>query len=365
MKDNTNRVGGSLLPQHYTNYAHYLNNFAGFMASNGVPLKAISIQNEPDWNADYDSCVWTPSQLLTFCRDAAGLITNAPVMMPESLRFDFAYSDPALNDPVAAANVDYMGGHLYGDPVIQRYNNAHSKGKRTWMTEFLINDQTIESAISTAKQVHDCLTVADMSAYIWWKAYGDANGVVNASGAPQRRGFVLAQWSWFVRPNDYRIGSTNTGPGFASAYRNTNSGQFAIVVVNTNATAIQNKFVLENFPLAAPVTPWLTSSNQSLAVQPVVLVTNASFAYTLPAMSVVTFVGGPAAAPAFSSISLGEGGLDLVIGGDAGLGYSLLTSSNLIDWDWLFTTNPPSMPFSFTDTNSTDPNRFYRLQLGP
>ena len=48
MKDNTNRIGGSLLPSQYTNYANYLNNFAGFMAANNAPLKVVSIQNEPD-----------------------------------------------------------------------------------------------------------------------------------------------------------------------------------------------------------------------------------------------------------------------------------------------------------------------------
>ena len=69
----------------------------------------------------------------------------------------------------------------------------------------------VDSAVATAKQMHDCLTVGNMSAYIMWKAYGDANGLVNASGVPQKRGFVFAQWSRFVRPNDYRVGVTNTG----------------------------------------------------------------------------------------------------------------------------------------------------------
>src|SRR5258708_4303564 len=113
MKDNTNRIGGSLLPAQYTNYANYLNNFAAYMASNNAPLKVVSIQNEPDFNATYDSCLWTPAQLQTFCHNVAGLITNALVMMPESESYNFAYSDPTLNDPVAVTNVDVIGGHLY------------------------------------------------------------------------------------------------------------------------------------------------------------------------------------------------------------------------------------------------------------
>ena len=51
-----------------------------------------------------------------------------------------------------------IGGHLYGATPLN-YPNAHNKGKPTWMTEYLINDQTISSAIDTARQIHDCLTV--------------------------------------------------------------------------------------------------------------------------------------------------------------------------------------------------------------
>ena len=366
MKNNTNTIGGSLLPAHYTNYANYLNYFAAFMASNSAPLKVISLQNEPDISATYDSCVWAPTQFLVFCHDAAALITNAPVMMPESFKYDFAMSDPTLNDPVAAANVDYVGGHLYGNPTIQEYANAHSKGKPTWMTEFLLNDQTIETAVETGQQIHDCLVTANMSAYIWWKAYGDANGVVNASGVPQKRGFVLSQWSRFVRPNAYRIGTTNTGLGYISAYRNTNSGRFAIVAVNDSGLPVAKTFTLQNFPGVTSVTPWMTSSNLSLAAQSVVGVTNASFAYTLSPVSVITFVGqaisnAPPAPPVFTSISFDGNAVTLTINGDVGRDYSLFSSTNLLNWQLLLTTNPPAVPFSVRDTNLTDVLRFYRL----
>jgi glucuronoarabinoxylan endo-1,4-beta-xylanase len=295
MKDNANVIGGSLLPSQYTNYAIYLNNFAGYMTSNGAPLRAISIQNEPDVTVTYESCDWTSNQLQTFCHNVAGLITNAPVLMPESFQYDQTMSDPTLNDPVAAANVTFIGEHLYGNgdagvPIVD-YPNAHNKGKRTWMTEFLVNDQTIGTAITTAKQIHDCLTIGNFSAYIWWKALGDANGLVNASGVPQIRGFVMAQWSRFVRPGYYRISVINTTNTSISAYKDTNSSNFAIVAINTNATTDVNQtFNLTNFT-ATSVTPWITSGTLSLAVQPAVTVSNASFTYTLPPLSVVTFAG--------------------------------------------------------------------------
>jgi glucuronoarabinoxylan endo-1,4-beta-xylanase len=295
MKSNANIVEGSLLPSQYANYANYLNGFAAYMATNGAPLAAISIQNEPDANVTYESCVWTPAQLQAFCHTNASAITNAPVMMPESESYNTSYSDPTLDDPVAAANVTFIGGHLYGNGnagvTVVDYPNAHNKGKPTWMTEFLVNDQTIGTAITTAQQIHNCLTVGNMSAYIWWKCLGDANGLVNASGVPQIRGFVMAQFSRFVRPNYYRIDVANGTNTLISAYKSTNSPNFAIVAINTNlAASVTQTIGLTNFN-AASVTPWITSGTMSLAVQTPVILTNSSFTYTLPPLSVVTFVG--------------------------------------------------------------------------
>jgi O-glycosyl hydrolase len=292
MKDNNVLTNGSLLPSQYATYASYLKKFADYMASNAAPLRAISVQNEPDWPATYESCVWSGTQFLNFFRTNAPGIGSTPVMMPESLGYNFSYSDPTLNDPVAVTNVDLIGGHLYGVTTIQDYPNAHNKGKPTWMTEFLLNDQTMGSAITTAKQIHDCLTVGNMSAYIWWKCLGDANGLVNASGVPQKRGFVMAQFSRFVRPGFNRIGVANTVNSTpVSAYKDTNTLRFAVVAINTNTnTSISQTIQLTNFA-AVSVTPWVTSESLSLASQPSIVVSNGAFTFTLPPLSVVTFVG--------------------------------------------------------------------------
>jgi glucuronoarabinoxylan endo-1,4-beta-xylanase len=294
MKTPQTNAGGILTPSQYTNYAYYLNGFAAFMASNGAPLRAISIQNEPDVRVNYDSCNWSAAQLQTFCRDAAGLITNAPVVMPESFQYDQSMSDPTLNDPLAATNVSIIGEHLYGNgdagvPVVS-YPNAHDKGKAMWMTEFLVNDQTLATALTTAEQIHQCLTIGNFSAYIWWKCYGDANGLVSASGVPQIRGFVMAQYSRFVHTNYYRIGANYATNAEVTAFKDPAGTGFAFVAINSNIFSVNETFTLTNFT-ATSVTPWVTSGSLSLAVQSAVTVSNSSFTYTLPAQSVVTFVG--------------------------------------------------------------------------
>jgi hypothetical protein len=75
----------------------------------------------------------------------------------------------------------------------------------------------------------------------------------------------------------------------------------------------------------------------------------------------ITSTINPARQPLLSS----AGVVTLTATGIVGPDYTLLISTNLVDWQSLITTNPAAMPVTFTDTNRNDLVRFYRLQLGP
>ena len=84
-------------------------------------------------------------------------------------------------------------------------------------------------------------------------------------------------------------------------------------------------------------------------------------------MSVVTFVGQISnRPPVINSISLVGGTVRLSVSGPTNYDYTLKTSTNLVNWQALLTTNLPVVPSTLVDTNSaTRAARFYRLQLGP
>jgi len=56
----------------------------------------------------------------------------------------------------------------------------------------------------------------------------------------------------------------------------------------------------------------------------------------------------------------------MTVAGDGGPDYTVQTSTNLLNWANLLTTNGPPGFFMFgvTDTMST-PQKFYRVRLGP
>ena len=74
----------------------------------------------------------------------------------------------------------------------------------------------------------------------------------------------------------------------------------------------------------------------------------------------------PVSAPVVSSVTPNGGKLDLVVNGPSGPDYTLLTSTNLSNWQPVFTALSPTPPVILSDTNYPNgPARFYRIQLGP
>jgi len=293
MKSNnsTRGTGGATLKQERVgDYAKYLESYADHFANNGVPLYAISLQNEPDWTVDYDGCRWTGEQFRTFLRAfGASLSKKAKIMMPESLGFNHALSDPALNDPEACKYASIVGGHLYG-AKIQDYPLARQKGKELWMTELYETDQSLKGSLDFAKKIHDCLTVGNMSAYVyWWLNNTDENSLIDRQNRPYHRAFILGQFSKFIRYGYNRVDATSNPQGnvYTSAY--TGDGKVVIVAINQNTYPVNQTFNVQNTNLGN-VSRWVTSGSQRMAKNSDVPSNNGNFTTSLPAQSVTTFV---------------------------------------------------------------------------
>jgi hypothetical protein len=75
---------------------------------------------------------------------------------------------------------------------------------------------------------------------------------------------------------------------------------------------------------------------------------------------------GPISPPVLSSITATGGMVQLLANGPSGPDYTLLTSTNLADWQTVLTVLSPALPVTLADTNSPNaPVRFYRIRLGP
>lgn len=285
---------------HYAEYAAHLNEFTDYMNDHGVPLYGISIQNEPDITDQWTS--WTADEIFTFMKGYAHLLEGAKVMSPESFHFNRSYSDPILNDSTACANTDIICGHIYGSGL-SAYPLAESKGKEVWMTEYLINsgnppsDLNIDTgwlgAMRTAKNINDCMN-ANMSTYVWWnivRYYGPiADGTYAVKGTVTKKGFVMSQFTKFIRPEYYRVQAPKQTQRnvYMSAYKNSAS-EVVVVLINDGSSPRYQTVTLHDASVQA-VTPFTTTQYLNCEQGEDIPVVNGQFTVLVAPSSITTFV---------------------------------------------------------------------------
>ncbi len=175
MKTNASFInGGSLLPSDYSAWANSLASYVTLMNSYGVPIYAISVQNEPDLATNYGSANYTAQQLhdfIPYLRSAlrsAG-IDSTKLMIAEASQWNFDLTGAAMSDSSVAADVDILAAHGYGRARIAAPRNY---GKHVWQTEdssqSSIYDGSIKDGLEWASKIHTYLTVANVNGWHWW-----------------------------------------------------------------------------------------------------------------------------------------------------------------------------------------------------
>jgi glucuronoarabinoxylan endo-1,4-beta-xylanase len=381
---NNTTIGSWFAATNSKAYAAQLANYVVTNQANGINIYAVSIQNEPDADVGYTSCHWTPQDIHDFATNlynafAASNVVSTKVMLPEDESWQTNLYITTMSDPDAAADVGIIANHNYVADNVDGDQNPPAAlpayGKPLWETEVstlstatVTNyfDPGITNALYWATRIHLFMTVAQASAWHYWYLItgttpSDNEGLMGTGDIPSKRMFAVGQFSRFIRPNYYRIGAANDNSGIImiSAYKDPVSTAFDIVAINTNATDIVETFNLANFT-ASSVTPWMTTSNLSLESQAAVPVSGGSFHYTLPAMSVVTFVGQAIVTPALHIT--GSGPL-VTVSWQAAPGWTLHQNGNPANsGGW-------SLNSSWTSSNGTNylnlispaGNLFYRL----
>jgi glucuronoarabinoxylan endo-1,4-beta-xylanase len=288
MKTNNSIIGtgGKLIADSAAAYAKYLNDFALYMAANGAPLQAVSVQNEPDWEPSYEGCAWTATEMKDFIKNHGAKISATRLMAPELVNNNQTYVNTILSDAGAAANLSIIGTHIYGGGITEN-TTAKTLGKEVWMTEHLDTLVTQTGNINTAVEIHDCFTKANFNAYIWW--YGKRfYGPIGQDGAVTKRGYMISQFARFIKPGSIRLGTgTNSRTDvLVSAYKN--GTKKIIVVINTGIYSVNQKIILQGAS-ATSFVPYLTTELKNAEQGTAITVTGNSFSYTIPSAGIVTF----------------------------------------------------------------------------
>jgi glucuronoarabinoxylan endo-1,4-beta-xylanase len=303
-KDNGNvNNGGHLNAASYDSWAKVLAGFPAFYKSHGgVDLYALSAQNEPDFNASYQSCLFSSSQMVAWIKvlgpALAALSPPVKVLAAEPDNWGNIwggdnYGPAIIADSTADSFVGPIATHDYGGTSAGTYarpappaNNTH----HVWETECTPGDT---GPITIATMIYAAFSTGGVNGWHYW--WTEAL-VPNASSPPPQL-YALGNFSKYVRPGYYRVDvsgapkASGTVP-LVVAFTNLSDGTVSIVVVNGGGAANVSFFVAGT-AWPASVTPYVTTSSSKLAAGTAISVSGGRFSASLAGQSVTTFVGKP------------------------------------------------------------------------
>jgi O-glycosyl hydrolase len=298
---NGENIGGHILPEHFGDYATFLNRFVDRMVSEGADVDYISLQNEPDWEPTYEGCIWYACHFIDFYTNYAPTVKR-PMIGPESLSFRRALSDSILQNDAACANLAVVGGHLYGGGNFD-YPLVREKGKEKWMTEYLINHgdddtttpYTFDDALTFARVVNTSM----LANYSVWCHYAlkSAYGMIGdgtcgtTSGAVTKRGYALSHFAKYVSGTT-RVDHQLTDPNFgltASAYVTPSGDSLVVMLINTTTSTYNVRYDLP-FQIKNYRRIVTTSSKNMTITSGSVDAESATPVISIPAKTIATYI---------------------------------------------------------------------------
>jgi glucuronoarabinoxylan endo-1,4-beta-xylanase len=304
MKDNNNvNNGGHLQSGSYDAWAKILAAFPAFYKSKGgVDLYAISAQNEPDFTASYQSCLFNASQMVAWIKvlgpALAALSPPVKVLAAEpdnwgNLWGGDNYGPTIIGDATANMYVGPLATHDYGNTSAGTYGRPTPPASNThhvWETECTPGDS---GPITIATMIYAAFATGGVNGWhYWW-----TQQLVPNASSPPAQVYALGNFSKFVRPGYYRVDVSGAPKASGSAplvvaFTNLSDGTVAIVVVN-GGSAQQLSFFVAGTAWPSSVTPYVTTTSSKLAAGTAISVSGGRFSASLAAQSVTTFVGKP------------------------------------------------------------------------
>jgi O-glycosyl hydrolase len=271
---NTPEQGGYLDPAHYADYADVLADYVlGYKAKMAVDLTALSLQNEPNFQANYESADWSAQQFHDFIAvlktefAKKGVFAQLPglsILAPEDPNLREALILPTLQDPNTADVLGIVAAHQYEFGIANEssytapvLSASLAAGKRLWMTEWSTaawaTRTDMADALLVAKLIHEDLTITGVSAFFYWWAWSaTGNGSLVVLPMPTtvvipKRLYAMGQYSRFVRPGWRRVVTdpAPTGNVLFSAFEDPAGKQVAVVAINVGTAPATVTFTID------------------------------------------------------------------------------------------------------------------------
>ncbi len=253
--------GGSLIPEYAEVWARYYTKFIEAYGKEGVPIWAVSVQNEPAAVQVWDSCIYSAEEERDFVKNhlgpvmhQAGLSDVKIVIWDHNRDIMVERASAVLSDPETARYVWGTGIHWYGGEEFDKVEKVHElfPDKHLLFTEGCQEGGVKLGEWFTGERYGRNM-IGDLNA--WTEGYLDWNLVLDENGGPNHVGnlcdapiiadtttdelhynssyYYIGHFSKFIAPGAVRIGlKSEVGGGILStAFRNPD-GSIAVVLMN-------------------------------------------------------------------------------------------------------------------------------------
>jgi len=263
MKTTYDARGGMLKPEYYSAYAKYFVRYVQEMQKVGIPIDAITVQNEPLHPGNNPSLFMAAPDQALFVKQFLGPAFAKANIKTKIIIYDHNADRPdypisILDDPEARKYIAGSAFHLYGGKIeaLTDVHNAHPD-KNIYFSEQMVVEQPDAATINIVNPVKRLIIGATRNwskNVLEWnlaadpenKPYTDRGGCSMCQGAVTISGdkysrnlayFSIAHASKFVRPGSIRVASNELN-GLANVAFKTPEGKHVLIVANTGKESV-------------------------------------------------------------------------------------------------------------------------------
>ena len=264
MKDNESLYGGKLEEQWYTTYANYFVEYIQAFKNHGIPIAAITPQNEPLHTSGYPTMRMEAQEQANFIKNALGPAFERANISTKIIAYDHNFDEAGypmtvLGDAEANPYVSGSAFHAYAGDVsaMSQVHNAYPD-KGLYFTEISGGEWSTDFSSNLRWYVQNILMGStknwSKNALFWNLALNENHGptnngcqdcrgvvTINSSGEIEKNEeyYAIAHFSKFVRPGAHRIGSSNfdDNSGLDGIAFQNPDGSKALIVLNETPTS--------------------------------------------------------------------------------------------------------------------------------
>lgn len=262
MKTNGKSVGGSLKPEYYDAYARYFVRYIQGMAEEGIPIDAITVQNEPLHPGNNPSLLMPAKEQTAFIRDhlgpafvREGINTKIVIYDHNADRIDYPLE--VLSDEKARQFIDGTAFHLYGGSISalsrvhEEYPDKHLYFTEQWIgapSDFGGDFRWHMREVIIGSMRNSCRVALEwnLAADPEQKPHTEGGctrclGAVTLDGNQVRRNtawYIIAHAAKFVRPGSVRTGSSEIR-GLPNVAFLTPEGRVVLIVLNDRSEKME------------------------------------------------------------------------------------------------------------------------------